>query len=357
MALMWCFIGILFGLFLITITFLILGLRRKPKHKNLFRLSQLESEDGEIQSPTIHATSQFPESPDLERRHEAVDKLNSTRSAAGKDFPGVGNLSDLLGKNSSLYINPLWRGWREEYVSLRSQGGEAELDTVGNEEEGLSRSEPWNLGGAADSDDLDHGDSNGQGNNDRSRNRMSSNSASEGDSGSDTNNNMDISNTNNQQHDTNDTAIANPELSTSSTNNDPLKETTKKRRSTADCDNLVSSIPVGIPSHPVPDPQIFHTEQSYPKRTKKPEVNNATKLDVNEDNADQLKARASSTSTKPPSNKLLSRFGLKNEDVYPSPSLCNTALSTPCLYNKDLREEFSRQALGQGRLIVKAQSR
>ena len=339
MALMWCFIGILLGLFIITITFLILGIRGKPRHKKLFSLSQLESEEGEVQSPTIHTSSQFPESPDLERRQAAVEKLKAksgTGRPVGKSFPGMGSWSDLLKADTSLYINPLWRGWQEEYMSLTTQGGEAELDTGQDEREGLSRSEPWNLGAAAENDDIDHRDgintdSNG------SSNRNSSNS----DSGSQRNNDNINNNTinNNRQPDTN------PEQSTS--NIDPSRVPTNKRRSVGESDpNFITSIPVGIPSHPVPDPKIFHTE---PTRTKIPEVSNptpeastTTKPEVAEDNGNHVSEEKPSSSTndyRNPSNNLLSKFGIYSDDACPTQNLCITALSSPCLFSEEFNEQ------------------
>ena len=359
MALMWCFIGILLGLFIITITFLILGLREKRNHKKLFRLSQLESEEGEMQSPTIHTTSQFPDSPDLERRQAAVEKLKAKREngrTGSKKFPGMGSWSDLLKADTSLYINPLWRGLREEYLSLTAQGGEAELDTGLDEREGLSRSEPWNLSGPAQLDDVDHrdgqGDSNGSSHCSSNRNSSNSETSSQQNSGSDNINNNNNNDTTSQQP---GTSNANTEQSKPySTHTDPSP--TKKRRSVAESDpNLIASIPVGILSHPVSDPKIFHTE---PPRTKKPEVrettpemSNTTMPGVGEVNDNHLKKEKPISTTnyhKNPSNNLLSKFGIDSDDVCAIPSVHNTALSSPCL----LSDEFNHPTSGKhGRVL------
>ena len=333
MALMWCFIGILLGLFIITITFLILGLRRKPKQKNLFRLSQLESEGEGIESPTIQTASEFPESPDSERRQTAIGKLNATRNGpVSKHFPGMGSWSDLLKADTSLYINPLWRGWQEEYLSLTAQNREEELDAGQEEREDLSRSEPWNLSAPAQSRDMNHQDGNCDDDSTSNGNRNSSNS----DNSNQSNSGNDNNNSNDEQPDTSNT---NPEHSQPSTSNAGLSRVhTKERRSVAESDPNLNLIPVGIPSHTISDPKIFHTESP---KTKKPEVHHTkheaieTKQHVAGDNGNEMNTeKPTSIHFKNPSNKLLSKFGIDVDDNCLTPSLSNTAMSSPCLYNE-----------------------
>ena len=373
MALMWSFIGILLGLFIITITFLTMGLRKKPRNKKLFRLSELETEEGEIQSPTIHRNSQFPDSSDLESRQAAVAKFKAKREngkAVSKHFPGMGSWSDLLKTDTSLYINPLWRGWREEYLSLTAQGEEAELDIAQGERQGLTRSEPWNLGGTVPSDDLDHrdghragqntsagnGTNNGNGNSDVNgtndgnvtsdgNGANDGNNTSDSDGASDGNGcSVDSSNSENDSQQNsggdklndNNTDLERSKPSTSKNESAPVT-TNKKQSATESSPSNLTSIPVGIPSHPVPDPKIFHTE---PTRTKKPENREATS---EVDNPKEQKAgkeknhlnkgtpTSSTNDHKNPSNNLLSKFGISSDDAAPTLKVSNTALSSPCL--------------------------
>lgn len=314
-----------------------MGLRKKPKRKNLFRLSQLESEGGEIESPTIQTTSQFPESPDSDRRQTAVSKLNATRNGpVSKHFPGMGSWSDLLKADTSLYINPLWRGWQEEYLSLTAQNREDELDAEQEERENLSRSEPWNLSAPAQDRDISHqdGDSNGDDTSNGNSNRNSSNSdnSNQPNSGNDGNNNTTI-----QDDEQPDNSNTNPEQSQPLTSNaGPSRVPTNKRRSVAESDPNLNSIPVGIPSHTISDPKIFHTE---PSRTKKPEDHHAKHEAIESkpgDNGDEINTEKPSSFHLNPSNKLLSKFGIDVDDNYPTPSLCNTAMSSPCLYNEEV---------------------
>ena len=385
MALMWCFIGILLGLFTVAMVFLIIGLREKPKNKNLFRLSQLETDESEIQSPTIHIASEFPESPDVNGRREAGETAkpakNTTSNPAGKNFPGMGSWSDLLETNPSLYINPLWRGWRDGYQGLAAaQEGEEELNTAENNWGELSQSEPWNLCGVVEGEESDrcdgetsHGDVHGNGGSKRtssiSDRDSQENSGSHGNNGggSHGNSGSDISST---TININQPLDINPEQNKASTADiDSSRVSTSKTRNDAESDDFAGTIPVGIPSLPFPDSKIFHTEPTRTKRPEikqevgdteakegnaKPEVDNPspeasnaeqqdgnTKPTVYQDESTKLKERkprSSSGDYKLPSNKLLSKFGLNSEDMGPTSN--TTALSSPCLYNKDVNEEL-----------------
>ena len=344
MALMWCFIGILLGLFIIIITFLILGLKRKEKKKDLFRLSEIESEGEGVETPTIHATSQFPESPDSDRRRTAVGQLNATRNGfVSKHFPGMGSWSDLLKADTSLYINPLWRGWQDEYLSLTAQNREEELDAGQEEREGRSSSEPWNLSAPTQDRNINNHDNdfNGDGASNGNSNRNSTNSdgSNQPNSGNDSNNNTTI-----QDDEQPNTSHTNPEQSQPSTSNTrPSRVPTNKRRSIGESDPSLNSIPVGIPSHPITDPRIFHTE---PPRTRKPDDTKHEAIEtiphVSGHDNELKKEKRYSFDSKNPSNKLLSKFGIEVNDNCITPSLCNTAMSSPCLYN----EEYSEQTSG-----------
>ncbi|XP_028413236.1 uncharacterized protein LOC114536080 [Dendronephthya gigantea] len=356
MALMWCFIGILLGLFIITMVFLVIGLRKKPKNKKLFRLSQLDTDESEIQSPTIHTTAQFPEPPAVNGRQEASEKVSggTTSNPVSKHFPGMSSWSDLLKTDTSLYINPLWRGFRDGYQGL--DGGE-ELNTARNDWGELSRSEPWNLSGVVDgAEEGVHGDGEEttpagvHGSGGSNGTSSISGSGSQENTGSHGNSGSDISTTKN-----NEPPDINPEqIKSFPADTDLSRASASKRRSNAESDNLAGAIPVGIPSLPVPDSKIFHTEPTRTKPEKpvvddpKPVASNARQPDGNTkpellDDGNELKEqkpRSSSSSgdCKLPGNKLLSKFGLNSEDMGPA---CNTALSSPCLYIKDVNEEIS----------------
>ena len=354
-----------------------MGLRKKPRNKKLFRLSELETEEGKIQSPTIHRNSQFPDSSDFESRQAAVAKLNAKREngkPVSKHFPGMGSWSDLLKTDTSLYINPLWRGWREEYLSLTAQGEEAELDISQDEREGLTRSEPWNLGGTVPSDDLDQrdgqgggagqntsagiGTNTGNGNSD-GNGANDGNNTSDSDGASDGNGiSVDSSNSENdsQQNSGGDklndsnTDLERSKPSTSKT--ESLRVPTNKKRSVTESNpSNLNSIPVGIPSHPVPDPKIFHTETT---RTKNPEnreatsaVGNATEpVSAKENNyLDKGTPTSSTNDHKNPSNNLLSKFGISSDDASPTVKLSNTALSSPCLLGDEINQPENHESL------------
>jgi hypothetical protein len=356
MALMWCFIGMLLGLFIITITFLVMGLRKKPKKKKLFRLRELESEEGELQSPTIHTTSQFPDPSDFETRQAAVAKLNAKREngkPASKHFPGMGSLSDLLKTDTSLYINPLWRGWREEYLSLKAQGEETEVDDTQDKREGITRSEPWNVSGAALLDDVDHNGNNSQatsGGNGTNEGGGSSDGdgSSEGDGSSVDSSNSESSQRNNGNDNLGDNNTDLERSKPSTNNTESSRAPTSKKRSVGESDpSHMTSIPVGIPSYPVSDPKIFHTE---PTRTKKPEImettaeiGNTTKPDEVDDknHLNGGKAVSSTNDYKNPSNNLLLKFGIDIEDAGATSRVSDTALSSPCLLGDHINQPDS----------------
>ena len=322
--------------------FLFLGLREKTKNKSLFRLSQLETEE-EIQSPTIQTTPQFTlESPDSGSQI-AVEKLNGTSGNNGlvnKNFPGMGSWSDLLKAETSLYINPLWRGLREGYLGLTAQGEDTDdVDTIHDDREELSRSEPWNINQPAENYEMDQYDAHSSCNVDSSKNENSNvKSSKDGDKHNRTRSDSQV---NVQGKDDN---ISNA-ITTSNNNNQVLPSThgksefksstsigdpsgTNKRRSAVESDpNL---IPVGILSHPVPNPKIFHTE---PTRIKKPEICHE-KPETSGDNEEEEPV-ISSRDCKNPPNNLLSKFGIDMSNTYPTTNLSNTALSSPCLLIDD----------------------
>ena len=356
-----------------------MGLRKKPRNKKLFRLSELETEEGEIQSPTIHRNSQLPDSSDLKSRQAAVAKLNAKREngkAVSKHFPGMGSWSDLLKTDTSLYINPLWRGWREEHLSLTAQGEEAELDIGQDERVGLTRSEPWNLGGTVPSDDLDHRDGQGGGagqntsagigtNNGNGNSNVNStndgngtsdvngtndgNNTSDSDGASDGNGSSVDSENGSQQNSGGDksndsnTDLKRSKPSTSKTESSRVP--TNKRRSVTESNpSNLNSIPVGIPSHPVPDPKIFHTEPTRTKKTKNREATSETgnttepKAAKQKNHLNKGTATSSTNDHKNPSNNLLSKFGISSNDAAPTLKVSNTALSSPCLLGDEINQ-------------------
>ena len=118
MAMIWCFVGMLFGFFIITSVFLFYYLRsRNSEDKRLTRIRQLVPDEGNAASPTIEtASSGFPHS---RQDNDGVRcEIQSNQRGDGQTksrkahFSAENNSSSPTASNGNIFIftNPLWRG-------------------------------------------------------------------------------------------------------------------------------------------------------------------------------------------------------------------------------------------------------
>lgn len=318
MALMWCFIGILLGLFIITMAFLYVERKRKKRDQQIFRLSQLHSEGSAIQSPTIYPSLQFQELHEVENTHETASK------PCGSEYNGH---ASILKDDNSMFINPLWRDSKNRCLRYESK---KEIGTI-ERERLISKSMPCNLSGKIESDYVE----------------MSGVRRCENNSTGDLRNTIENMSSG-KRTGASDAAASCCDGTSSSFSkrkeeraivaNYLNKNPTKKREVLLNFNQQpASTIEVGIISHPVASTKIFLSQSS--RQTRADVINRETE-------EPDKKSEGEYFSETLVGKKLLSKFGLDNEDHDGNENSRNTTLSTPCLRTVD----FNNKSQYRGKL-------